>query len=68
MLPPRAAGTITFIAEPGDYTIDVCTNLTLIPMLQSCAAGYMVLNIELCYSHRMLYLRQNLMVKLPSTQ
>ena len=24
MLPPRAAGTITYIAEPGDYTINVC--------------------------------------------
>ena len=24
MLPPKAAGTITFLAEPGDYTIKVC--------------------------------------------
>ena len=23
MLPPKAAGTITYIAEPGDYTIEV---------------------------------------------
>lgn len=23
MLPPKAAGTITFLAEPGDYTITV---------------------------------------------
>ena len=30
MLPPKAAGTITYIAEPGDYTIEVRIHMTTI--------------------------------------
>lgn len=24
ILPPRAKGTVTYVAEPGNYTVDVC--------------------------------------------
>lgn len=24
ILPPKAKGTVTYVAEPGNYTVDVC--------------------------------------------
>ena len=54
MLPPKAAGTITFIAEPGDYTINVRTmvalHCTFIIPWHACAARDTVVLLSVCHS------------------
>jgi vacuolar-type H+-ATPase catalytic subunit A/Vma1 len=43
LLPPRAKGTVTYIASPGNYTVDVSVQQLVCDSVQSLTCGFFTL-------------------------